>query len=153
CLDENNPPQKPANYPANWSEPIYWYELMDKQLAMRKDGENVTRDLFEMEKVEEKVSIWFRRSFRNVSPILYNFMLLQEGKKVVSKEKLRQVCDISESDFEQEFAPLTRFSDPDSCKIFEVYHDEVRLWKPIEKFVIGKYHQLKLIESQYPHRF
>lgn len=149
CLDENNPPQKPANYPANWSEPICWYEILDKQLAERKNNENVTRELFEMEKVEEKISFWSRHSIQFSDSILGNFMRLSEGENVVSKEKLRQISDMSEKEFEENFIPMTRFADADSYKIFEVHHDEVRLWKPIEKFVIGKYNHQKMLENEY----
>lgn len=159
CLDENNPPQKPANYPTNWLEPICTKPNINKNILKleedetKKETENIreeslseyisTEDIEdlitnEIKKIKRRVPKWFDANKNQInSIILINFMELLEDKNCVQKDELVTLCLPKIEKFFGNFNQMTNFGERNHGKVFDVHNDVIYLWKPIRNFVIS----------------
>lgn len=151
--EEEPKPEKPINYPSNWSNPIKCKkEFSDKDLEKQDletnyDAEKnnyLDRESNEIEKVHRKIPKWLENKGKQInSMILFAFFELLEDSEFVSKEKLTEKCRHLINDFHGNFNQMAHFGKKNHAKIFEVNKDEVRLWSPVAKFIINSYNMIK----------
>ena len=156
--EEEQKPAKPRNYPTNWQEPsiapkggITKQALKEQENETSQDIESDTYLYQENEKIKTAIEKVIRKvpgwlSTKNLSNcnsiILVTFFELLGCRKYVSKSILKEKCNsniLFKGDFDSNFAQMVNFGTKSHGKVFECDKDEVRLWSPIEKFVIKCY--------------
>jgi|SRR5690554_369090 len=149
--EEEKIPERPANYPTNWRKPmkpqlVAGLDLQNQNLEAIIESEEelyFDRERQEIEKIQNRVPKWIQKGKTQInSIILLTFLELLNGNSVVSREILRNKCfDIK--DFNGNFNQMSHFGEKNHGKVFEVNKDDVSLWEPVAKFIIGLYERQK----------
>jgi hypothetical protein len=141
----------PNNYPDNWKEPLKNNKLKinknileEQEVLIDEEKDNyLNRVGFEIDKVKNKIpNLWLPNPTQINSKILINFMkLLSQSKtKFVSQRELKEMC-FSIKDFNGNFNQMSYLGEKNHGKVFEVDGDNVKLWEPVEKFIIDEWNK------------
>jgi hypothetical protein len=146
-------PEKPIKYPTNWREPILINKILSENELQNQNREVIIeseknlyfdRENNEIEKVERKVPKWLKVGKTQInSIILITFLEMLEDKLYVSREKLMEKCGHLVNDFNGNFNQMAQFGKQNHGKVFEVYKNEVYLWKPVSKYILNLFQNTK----------
>lgn len=147
--EEEMQPTKPLNYPLNWRDPIELNKQIspkilheeNRSIALEIDKEiYFDREKEEIEKVYNRVPKWLNKGKTQInSTILITFLELLDDKGFVSRELLKDKCELLVNDFKGNFSQMAQFGVKNHGKVFEVDKDEVKLWEPISNYVMELY--------------
>lgn len=150
--EELREPEKPANYPTKWREPMIsrrfsQKELIeqDREIEAEVSKENyIQKEREEIEKVEKRVPKWFGNKGQINHILLVSFLelLLNSNSNTISKKELKEICDKYVDKFEGNFNQMINFGKNNHAKVFDYFNgdkDEICLWEPVAEFILFEY--------------
>ena len=94
-------------------------------------------EIQEIERVESRVPGWFKKREQYNAIILHAFMKLSDGNKFpVDINELEEETKLKEK-FKSNYNQMKRIFDKNHAKVFEEKNGYIKLWKPVEEFIIN----------------
>ncbi len=95
----------------------------------------------EIERVEKRVPIWFKKPDQFNSQILISFLELQGKKRFVSLSDLEKACSGIKT-FKANFVAMKIIAPHNNGKVFdENDKSEITLWEPVEEYIMKEYNK------------
>ena len=96
-------------------------------------------ELEEIKKIKKRVPLWLKRQHQRNYKILASFMSLSENNKnLISLSLLEKHSNLeSTKEFSSHYSQMKIIAPKAHGKVFEEENGQVKLWKPIEDFVVN----------------
>ena len=112
-----------------------------------------TDEDFQIAKVHNKVPSWFtpNKQHQKNSRILLRFLKLYSEKSYVSFEDLKRECivDMTSKQFKSGWSDMTNFGEKNDGKIFDDSEGFIKLWQPVEQFILHEYSKITNITTYF----
>ncbi len=106
---------------------------------------------FQIEKVHNKIPTWFKvdKQHQINSRILLRFLELHSTNPYVSFESLKQKCivDMPFDKFKSNYSQMINFGTKNNGKIFDDTEGFIKLWQPVEQFILHEYSKITNIPT------
>ena len=100
-------------------------------------------------KVEKKVPLWLTRPHQKNYKILMIYMELSEyDNHSIFDSLLESESGLNKREFISHYNQMKSFSEKSHGKIFEEQNGEVRLWKPVSKFIINQFQKQNIMDKK-----
>jgi len=113
----------------------------------------MTTEEYQIDKVHNKIPSWFKvnKQHQMNSRILLRFLKLQADNTYVSFEDLKEQCviDMPLDKFKSNYSQMINFGEKNNGKIFDDSDGYIKLWEPVEKFILSEYSKITNIPTYF----
>ena len=115
-------------------------EFKEKTSSLESNVKNESEiELEEVRKIKKRVPLWLKRQHQRNYKILASFMSLSENNKnLIPVSLLEKHSNLESSkEFSSHYSQMKIIAPKAHGKVFEEENGQVKLWKPIEDFVVN----------------